>query len=207
MAKSEWSCDTGRAGRFECRRCGRCCSNMSDLTLFEWEAERIRKHGAGHKAKVRPTIIAKVGNAKIVLQWGLESRNGRCPFLTAKGCKIYSDRPLVCRAFPLQNSGFPTTQGILSDDCPNIIVLKASGRTQKEFLEEMERSYGESFAAARKLDAARVWIGDLSRYTVRKLGPEIREFSGKELGLLELCARSGIYDRKFLRREIGFFTR
>lgn len=204
MAKtksSDRSAKSGDAVSFECRRCGRCCSEIRNLALFEWEAERLAKR----KAKIKPAIIAKVGNIRMILQWGLESRKGKCPFLTKKGCRIYKDRPLVCRAFPFNNSGSWQTSGILSEVCSSLVIPRTMSKTKEALLVELEQLYGDTYIAAQKLDAARVWISDLSRYAVRRLGPKISEFSGRELGLLELCIDSGIYDRKFLRREIGFF--
>jgi Fe-S-cluster containining protein len=31
----------------------------------------------------------------------LEEEGGRCPFVSTKGCQIYSDRPVCCRYYPL----------------------------------------------------------------------------------------------------------
>ncbi len=31
----------------------------------------------------------------------LRMQNGRCPFVTKKGCRIYNDRPTPCRLYPL----------------------------------------------------------------------------------------------------------
>jgi hypothetical protein len=67
------------ADRLRCRRgCASCC--VDGLTVFEIEAERIRAaHGA-------------------LLREGEPHAPGVCAFLDAEGgCRIYADRPYVCR--------------------------------------------------------------------------------------------------------------
>jgi Fe-S-cluster containining protein len=65
--------------RLECRRgCSQCC--VDDLTVFEIEAERIRRHHRSLLASARP------------------HSPGRCAFLDQDGaCRVYDDRPYVCR--------------------------------------------------------------------------------------------------------------
>jgi Fe-S-cluster containining protein len=195
---------------FICKRCGRCCSHNATLALFEWEADRLKKYAKKYDAVIKPAIIAKVRNVKIILQWGLESKNGKCPFLSSKGCMIYKDRPLVCRAFPLITSGFYGYEKMISSECPNIIIpswVKKKGEVTKlEIHNEISTTYKEMFIAVQKLDAGRVWISDLSRYVVRQLGSRLDEFSGREIGLLQLCLESGLYDEKFMKKEIAFFS-
>ncbi|MDA1266415.1 MAG: YkgJ family cysteine cluster protein [Planctomycetota bacterium] len=69
---------TRHAERLECRRgCSACC--IDELTVFEVEAERIRRHAAA-------ILDAPPGPA------------GGCAFLDAGGaCRVYADRPYVCR--------------------------------------------------------------------------------------------------------------
>lgn len=65
--------------RLQCRRgCSSCC--VDDLTVFEVEAERIRRaHGA-------------------LLASGQPHPPGACAFLDEEGaCRIYPERPYVCR--------------------------------------------------------------------------------------------------------------
>ncbi len=66
-------------GRMACKMgCSDCC--VDDLTVFEIEAERIRAH--------HPDLLNS----------GVPAPEGRCAFLDAEGsCRIYSDRPYVCR--------------------------------------------------------------------------------------------------------------
>jgi len=67
------------ADRLQCRRgCSACC--VDEITVFEVEAERIRAHHQELLASGRP------------------HPPGACAFLDAEGgCRIYADRPYVCR--------------------------------------------------------------------------------------------------------------
>lgn len=77
----EWAQELARlhADRLRCGRgCHRCCSD--ELTVFEVEAHRIR---ARH-----PDLLAR----------GKPGPLGGCAFLDDQGaCRIYADRPHVCR--------------------------------------------------------------------------------------------------------------
>mgnify|MGYP003893663741 CR=1 FL=1 len=67
------------AARLQCKRgCAGCC--VDDITVFEVEAERIRR---GHRS---------------LLQEGAPHPTGACAFLDDEGaCRIYDARPYVCR--------------------------------------------------------------------------------------------------------------
>jgi uncharacterized protein len=70
---------TAHAARLNCRRgCSACC--VDGLTVFEVEAERIRRRHAG------------------LLAEGSPHAPGACAFLDAEGaCRVYDERPYVCR--------------------------------------------------------------------------------------------------------------
>ncbi len=65
--------------RLSCRAgCSGCCGD--DLTVFEVEAERIRRR--------HPELLAS----------GRPHPPGRCAFLSERGtCRVYAERPYVCR--------------------------------------------------------------------------------------------------------------
>jgi hypothetical protein len=67
------------AARLQCRKgCSGCCTD--DLTVFEIEAQRIRRHHTELLSRDTP------------------HPPGGCAFLDeAGGCRIYADRPYVCR--------------------------------------------------------------------------------------------------------------
>lgn len=65
--------------RLHCRQgCSSCC--VDDLTVFDVEADRIRLHH------------------ELLLATGIPHVRGMCAFLDAEGgCRIYEERPYVCR--------------------------------------------------------------------------------------------------------------
>lgn len=85
--------ERAHAGRLQCRRgCSGCC--IDELRVFEIEAENIRdRHGA-------------------LLQAAEPHAKGACAFLDAAGsCRIYADRPYVCRTQGLPLRWFEDPEG------------------------------------------------------------------------------------------------
>lgn len=67
---------------FECKKCGKCCSNILPLSVEE--IKNIKK------------IPNKKENKLLVdANWEM-----RCPFLNSSNkCDIYEERPLICREY------------------------------------------------------------------------------------------------------------
>ena len=131
------------AGRLQCGRgCADCC--VDGIAVFEVEAERIRR--------AHPQL----------LEQGRPRRPGACAFLDADGaCRIYDDRPYVCRTqgLPLRwfvqtpegetvehrdicplNEPGPAVESLSADDCWTIgpvegqlaaLARPAQGRTMR----------------------------------------------------------------------------
>jgi len=83
-----------RRKKFECIRCGHCCTKMAPLN--EEEIRTIESHG--HRRK---DFAAGFGPFRT-----LRRKNGKCVFLSFSGkeaaCSIYPYRTGVCRKFPLR---------------------------------------------------------------------------------------------------------
>jgi hypothetical protein len=103
------SLDVIHQGRLKCRLgCSGCC--LDDVTVFEVEAEVIRRHHAP------------------LLEHGMPHPIGACAFLDDRGgCRIYEHRPYVCRTqgYPLRWLDEPDEDGDLDgpiverrDICP-----------------------------------------------------------------------------------------
>ncbi len=79
---------------FKCQRCGACCYNK-EIPLSPSEARRLAQR-LRHPA---PTFFLESNEeGKPVLR---RKADGSCIFLEPQGCRVYPDRPLVCRLFPL----------------------------------------------------------------------------------------------------------
>ena len=105
--------------RFECQRCARCCGDTPhrgrNILLLEEEVRNISK-----------LTGMKISEFTVEAKWGaythrIKKRNGKCPFLNGKACKVYNHRPLVCRLYPfsIEKSGNTYTFEA-SEDCPGI---------------------------------------------------------------------------------------
>lgn len=81
-----------------CTECGICCKFFSQLPIYTIEIEEKAKvlgiNSKEFQKKYTKTI--KNSNKKTIL-----SLKTPCPFLNQKICRIYANRFLVCRTFPL----------------------------------------------------------------------------------------------------------
>jgi len=118
--------------RLHCRRgCSACC--VDGITVFAIEAERIRTHHAD------------------LLALGAPHAPGACAFLDAAGaCRIYADRPYVCRT-----QGLPLRwideqrRAELRDICP----LNEAGAPLEQLPEKSCWTLGEVEARLAQLQA------------------------------------------------------
>ncbi|MEJ2110152.1 MAG: YkgJ family cysteine cluster protein [Acidobacteriota bacterium] len=89
---------------------GSCCRNR-DLRLTPYDVLRLKRalklHSDAFLAEYTSyTLDPTTGFPAISLKIS-EDENRQCPFLTSDGCRVYTDRPTVCRLFPLARvSGF-----------------------------------------------------------------------------------------------------
>lgn len=80
---------------YVCGRCSRCCQHKH-IQLDPYELARLaRQRGQSTTDFRRDWTVDGLGTA---LQQKLD---GTCVFLGAEGCEVHSDRPLVCRLYPL----------------------------------------------------------------------------------------------------------
>lgn len=119
--------------RFECLRCGLCCTKILrqfkhfTVGLFllpEEEAffdETMPYYGSGIKGRSRPRP------EKIVIrQLGIEP----CPHYVDNQCRIYDESPLMCRAYPLMVTTIPYLHVEIEENCPEIKKLIKDKRSR-----------------------------------------------------------------------------
>jgi len=194
------------AGKFNCINCGQCCKEMDNLALFEWEKDRL--------LKLDPSIGVFPGNklnykgTDIIPYWGLKSRKGQCPFLESKNrrtsCRIYGERPFVCKSFPLSHSGHNSIEDMIATNCPaSVVPFKENEKISKvEFYRKLHSAYGETFESVFRLDLARVWVSDVAELVISHLEENQISLEDKEIGLFKLGVREGVFDREFIDSEI-----
>ena len=83
--------------RFQCRRCGACCTG--DPGLIRVTREEVR-HIARHLECTDEEILSQYIRITPEGLSILEKPDGACQFFENSGCRIYRVRPLSCRAFP-----------------------------------------------------------------------------------------------------------
>ena len=106
------------AGRLRCRRgCADCC--LDGLTVRAVEAERIRAaHGA-------------------LLREGEPGPEGGCAFLDGEGaCRVYADRPAVCRSQGLPLRVLYESESGDIDERRDICPLNAEGEPLADLAED-----------------------------------------------------------------------
>jgi uncharacterized protein len=78
---------------FACQRCRGCC-HAKKIQVNPYEVARL----AGHFNFSTTAFICLYTNGGSFLRFDADNT---CPFLTAEGCGVHRDRPLVCRLYPL----------------------------------------------------------------------------------------------------------
>lgn len=144
------------AERLNCKKgCSACC--VDGLTVFEIEAENIRQNHAELLKNDEP------------------HKRGMCVFLNAEGaCRIYEDRPYVCRTQGLPLRWFDEIEDQLvelRDICP----LNEAGEPVEILPEEECWTIGEFEAKLAELQKE-FGRGTLNRVKLRKLFKKKQSF-------------------------------
>ncbi|MBW1648550.1 MAG: YkgJ family cysteine cluster protein [Deltaproteobacteria bacterium] len=99
--------DPGERFRFTCQpgmACfTRCCANLN-LVLTPYDILRLKRSlGVSAEAFLDRFATASTdGTCGLpVVRLRMDPETGRCPFVTADGCRVYADRPGACRLYPL----------------------------------------------------------------------------------------------------------
>jgi Fe-S-cluster containining protein len=149
---------------FACDQCGRCCGRQFNghVFLFSEEADKIR---AMNPHMIEPPPVYDFCDQHGVLYvsgYTIGTRGdeaGSCRFLDHGRCRIYGERPAVCRIYPYMLHREPDTKGLL--DWRQISGLDQHG----------------IYHCTISLKEARQIAGDVKRFEDRVLSQEI-EFLG-----------------------------
>jgi Fe-S-cluster containining protein len=96
--------------RFECLRCGSCCTGFSGTVRVSDEEIAKLAQGLGlPETEFRENYTRIVGGGIISL---IEKKNTDCIFFDQKkGCTVYPDRPRQCRSWPFWRSNVYSPEG------------------------------------------------------------------------------------------------
>lgn len=192
---------------FTCSRCTRCCKNRSDYHRFDkmilvpYDIIRISR-----RLKMTTTDFLSrytefearplTQSMEIALKFEGDEYDNKCPFLEGDQCRIYDDRPMGCRLYPLGRA-FEGDKYVIvlpesHDDC-------ALGTGQEwivhDWLESMDLfhyfKYGRPWDLFSKID----------RDKFNKLNPADRDFFFRSLYDMDLGGILANNDGKPLSAE------
>lgn len=99
----------GDSFKFTCDRSGKCCRDRYDkpILLSPYDVYRLRNDLNISSRQFADRFGQRILGADsqlpiLLLDFQQTSKNhNKCPFLMSYGCKVYEDRPLVCRLYPV----------------------------------------------------------------------------------------------------------
>ena len=158
--------------RFECHRCGHCCTGGAGQVWLEpGEAERMAARlemtpGAFRERHVRTVADPASGALRESLREHEEGLGGRCSLLEGRNhCRVYEDRPAHC-------SSFPYWPGVLSDPerfesaravCPGIAQEVPAAKREAAFA-ELRALYAEVDSCVERSGAVCIARGECCRF-------------------------------------------
>jgi Fe-S-cluster containining protein len=85
----------GAAFAYTCRQCSRCCYHKG-IHVNPYEIARLARRLGRSTSEFRATWTQQGAGTTL-----RQTEGGACVFLGPEGCTVHSDRPLVCRLYPL----------------------------------------------------------------------------------------------------------
>jgi Fe-S-cluster containining protein len=121
-ARDPVSFEYPRNVHFKCERCAVCCGDtekkIRKILVLKPEADSISKK------TLKPTaeFACRTEGSEPYVYEMKKTKNGRCVFLRANLCTIYSVRPLICRFYPFELRAARTDRHIFSytNECPYV---------------------------------------------------------------------------------------
>jgi Fe-S-cluster containining protein len=109
--------------RFTCVKCGICCGDTAEKTrhvlLNKIEAERI---ASATELPILEFASKIERNSGFAYEMKKTTEQGKCFFLAGKKCRVYSQRPLICRFYPFELRPVENTKHEFrfTDECPGL---------------------------------------------------------------------------------------
>ncbi|NYT21808.1 MAG: YkgJ family cysteine cluster protein [Methanomicrobiales archaeon] len=101
---------------FSCDRCARCCTRAfnGNVQLLDDDADRIGRRDPAAYEPAFPYDFCDRNGTFYVSGYTIASRGdaaGSCLFLDEGRCRIYDERPVICRIYPFMLHREPDTEG------------------------------------------------------------------------------------------------
>jgi Fe-S-cluster containining protein len=187
---------SGRSEAFgyTCRRCSLCCYHKK-IQVNPYEVARLARKIGQTTTEFRNALTREGAGALLN-----QKEDGACVFLGSEGCMVYSDRPLVCRVYPLgrymsadgvewftRAKRHPQSTGTISDKGTIAEYLDAQGA--EPFLEAADDYY-------RWLCAAEGWLNADASHPQSMQSTENADLAtdliDMDRAIADHCAESGI---------------
>ncbi len=103
---------------FSCDRCARCCTRAfnGQVQLLDEDTDQILRHDPAAVEPASPSTFCDNHGTFYVSGYTIRSRDdasGSCLFLEKGRCRIYEDRPLICRIYPFMLHREPDSEGVI----------------------------------------------------------------------------------------------
>lgn len=103
---------------FSCDLCTRCCTRAFNghVHLLDDDAERVYSHDPAALEPAFPYAFCDLHGTFYVSGYTIRSRQdaaGSCLFLEDGRCRIYNDRPMICRVYPFMLHREPDGEGVI----------------------------------------------------------------------------------------------
>ena len=125
--------DKGEKFRFRCHpgvACFTDCCRELELALTPYDVLRLRARlGITTGEFLERYCLFEVGEEDVLPRVYLgmvDDGRGSCPFVSAKGCSVYADRPAACRTYPVGRGAFRKPDGC----CHDLYVLLSEPHCQ-----------------------------------------------------------------------------
>ena len=193
-----------------CRRCSKCCYDKT-IQVNPYEVARLARKLGQTTTEFR-NVWTREGAGTLLSQ----TENGACVFLGNDGCTVHSDRPLVCRIYPLgrhlsadgkewfthvtphpQSAGEYSRKGTIAD------YIAAQGA--EPFLQAAEEYFRWHCAASEQLDPGLAQDQSEPSQESVELAADLTDM---DIAIAHYCAANGIVEpvdieeRKQLHLEI-----
>jgi Fe-S-cluster containining protein len=174
---------------YVCRRCSRCCRDKH-IQVNPYEVARLARAKGQSGSEFRAAWT--VDNQGTALR---RNEDGTCVFLGPQGCDVHSDRPLVCRLYPLgrhvrsdgteyfsQLEGHPQSAGEFTDR--GTIAEYLAAQDAQPFMDAADAYF-------RWLCAARERLALVSDHTAVQAGAEETDLLDMDAMVARHCQAAG----------------
>jgi Fe-S-cluster containining protein len=183
----------------------RCCHD-ADMYLYPYDILRLRERlGMTSEAFLLEHTATALRDIpyfpSVMLK--MSDREGRpCPFLSAKGCTVYEDRPYSCRAYPLEPAMYGSADGRIDMDFYLVRHSHCRGHHEDRRWTAQQWMADQQMGAYNDINAR--WARIVSRFRNNPFGPAGIDSPAMKMAFMASfnvdTFRRFVFDSSFLSR-------